>query len=142
MKKNVFAKVISLGLIVLMGASLAGCAGSLKESDVSYAGPMLDNVLAGIKDNNYSEYSKDFDDTMKNAMPQDKFSQMVTQIQSQLGDYVSRTFEAAAPVTQDNVNYTKVVYKGKFSKTTKDVMITISFDEVNGQKKVAGIFFQ
>lgn len=78
------------------------------------------------------------DDTMKKAYTQDTFNSFVSLLQTKIGDYQSKTFAAAAPATENNVTYTKVIYKAKYTKETGDVLITVVFDE---QKKIAGLFF-
>lgn len=140
MEKKVWIKVLAAALIAAVVFSFAGCS-SLSETDVSYAGPMLDNVLTGIKDNNYAEFTKDMDDAMKKALPEDTFHSMVATFQEKIGDYQSKTFGAAAPATENNVAYTKVIYKAKYTKETGDVLITISFTDSNGTKKVSGLLF-
>lgn len=137
MKKNVFIKVIAIALVAVIGASLAGCSG-LKESDVSYAGPAMDNVLAGIKDKDLNKFTKDMTDTHKSAYTQDVFDGFVRLLQDKIGDYESKVFAGAAPATEDNVTYTKVIYSAKYTKETGNVIITIVFD---AQQKVAGLFF-
>lgn len=138
MKKTIWIKALAVALTAVLGFSLAGCSGGLSESEVSYAGPALDNVLAGIKDKDLSEFSKDFDDTMKNIYTQEVFDDFVSLLQTKIGDYVSKTFGAAAPATENNVTYTKVIYKAKYTNETSDVLVTIVFD---GQQKVTGLFF-
>lgn len=142
MKKNILLKAIALGMVLLVCAALAGCAGKLSESDVSYAGPMLDNVLAGMKDKDYNEFSRDFSDTMKSSVTQDGFISLVDTLQTQAGDYQEKTFSSAAATTQNNQNYTLVIYKAKYSKATADVTIKISFSDNNGTKIVEGLWFQ
>ena len=140
MKKGFLFKAVSFGLIVLMGMSAAGCAAKLSETDISYAGPMVDNLLAGIKDSNYTEFSKDFTDTMKGALNQDNFDALVTMLQTKIGDYQSRSFSGASATTQNNTNIMVVVYKAKYTKETGDVVITVSFSDNNGIKQIAGFY--
>lgn len=140
MKKSVLVKFVCLLLAAVAGLSLTGCAG-LKESDVSYAGPMLDNILACIQDKDLSGFSKDFDDTLKKDYTEDVFNSFVSLLEEKIGGYESKSFEAAALVTENDVTFTKVIYKAKYTKENGSVLITLVFDEVNGQKKVAGLFF-
>ena len=142
MNKKKFIKLVSLAMCVLAVVSLAGCAGKLSESDVSYAGPMLDNVLAGIKDKDYDSFSRDFSETMKTQITQDSFNSLVDSLQTQIGDYQERTFSSAANTIENNLSLTAVIYQAKFAKVTQDVKIIISFSDNNGTKLIEGLWFQ
>lgn len=142
MKNKLFLKTVAIGLLLLTCFALAACGGQLKESDVSYAGPILDNILDGIKDNDYAEFSRDFSDTMKSSMTQESFNSLADMLQTQLGDFKEKTFASAAATTQNNQNYTVVIYKAKYAKMTNDVQITVSFSDSNGTKLVEGLWFK
>ena len=138
MKKGILFKCISVGLVILVGASLSGCAGGdkLTESDVIYAAPLVDNVLAGIKDNNYSEFARDMSDTAKSQVTQSNFGTLVNMLQTKIGDYESRTFSGASTVIQNNVVYTVIVYNAKYTKETASVLITVTLNDNNGKKQI------
>ena len=74
MKKTILLKTIMIMVILIVSTVFTSCGNSIKETDVSYAGPMLDNVLSGIKDKDYDKFSKDFSSIMKNAITGDYFS--------------------------------------------------------------------
>lgn len=143
MRKNILLKSMITAIAILMlGILLSGCGQKVTESDINYAGPMLDNILTGIKDNNYEEFSKDFSSQMKNALTQDQFSALVTFLDSKIGDYEGKTFAGATNTSKNGKTLTVVVYKAKYSNETKDVLITITFGEDNGKKTVDGLFFK
>lgn len=134
------ASVMILVMVLLAGALLSGCGKVLTESDVSYAGPMLDNLLSGIKDKDYSEFSKDFGPEMKTAMTEDAFNTLADTLSSKIGDYQSRAFGGATTQKSNGKDYTVVVYKAKYSSETADVMITVTIGDDNGNKTVDGFF--
>ncbi len=140
MKKSLGMKAFAIALMAAVVFSFVGCSGSVKESDVSYAGPALDNVLAGIKDNDYAMFSKDFEDNLKNQITEDSFHTLASSLQTQIGDYQSRTYAGAVASTQNNVQYMTVLYKAKYTKA--DVQITIAFSGNNGAYKVSGLWFK
>ena len=143
MKRNVLSKiVIMIAITLIAGTLLSGCgAKSLSESDVSYAGPILDNVLTGIRDNHYNEFSRDFSDKMKTTLTQENFEILVTTLNSKIGDYENKSFSGATNTIKDNNTYTVVIYKAKYSKETNDVQITITLSDNNGRKIVEGLLF-
>ncbi len=143
MKRNVLSKIfIMLAITLIAGTLLPGCgAERLSESDVSYAGPILDNVLTGIRDNHYDEFSRDFSDKMKTALTQENFEILVTTLNSKIGDYESKSFSGATNAIKDNNTYTVVIYKAKYSKETNDVQITITLSDNNGKKLIEGLLF-
>ncbi len=143
MKRSMSNKII----ITLMAISmifillLAGCSTQTTETDVSYAGPMLDNVLNGIKDKDYAAFSQDFSSSMKSAFTQEQFDAMVTLLESKIGDYEGKTLSGSTVTKNNNQAFTVVVYKAKYSKESGDVQITISFSDDNGKKSIEGLFF-
>jgi hypothetical protein len=135
--KRLFA---AAALALMLSLLVSGCAKGLKESDVSYAGAMLDQVLAGIKDRDYAEFSKDFGPDMLSALPEDKFGALADNLESKIGDYQSRSFVSATDLQSNGKNYTKVVYRAKYTGETGDVLITITFGGEEGAKTVEGFF--
>ena len=88
MKRNL--TVVAVVLLMLVVAA-AGCVAKLKEADVRYAGPMVDNLLAGIAAGDYDVFSRDLDETMLKAIDEKAFTTMVDQIRGVIGDYQSKT---------------------------------------------------
>lgn len=138
MKRNL--TVVAVVLLMLVVAA-AGCVAKLKEADVRYAGPMVDNLLAGIAAGDYAGFSRDLDDTMLKAIDEKAFTAMVDQIRSVIGDYQSKTFTQAVNTTENNVPMTVIIYKARFSNEPADVLITVTFTDSHSGKKISGLFF-
>jgi hypothetical protein len=138
MKKWIAAAAL---LAVISGMLLAGCAAGLKETDVSYAGPMLDQVLLGIKDRDYDAFSKDFGPEMKAAMTEDSFNQLADLLQTKVGDYESKQFASAVNANEKGKAYTRVIYNAKYTDEDGTVVITIVFGGEEGARTVEGLFF-
>jgi hypothetical protein len=100
----------------------------------AFADPETENVLITLNSNDYSGFSRDFDQAMKNALPQTAFNKLYGQIKSAVGDYQSKQYESAS--MQNNV-FT-VRYLAKYSSEPAGVWITISFDT---DQKVGGLYF-
>ena len=103
----------------------------------SYAGVITDNILAAIAEDNYGKFSQDFDQAMKDGLPEAAFQGLRSQLQDGAGDYVSKKFNDI--VVQGEI--TTVVYIAKYTKVER-VSIIISFRTVDGQNQVAGLYFQ
>lgn len=134
MKKNVLLVTMS---VLLAAALLAGC--GTKEPD--YAGPMTENILSGIEQKDYTMFSRDFDDAMKAALPEDAFNSLVDLLSSKIGSYQSKSFGDATETTQSGVDMTVVIYKAKYTNETEDVLVTVTFSGKESSKKVSGLLF-
>ena len=122
------------------GAQESAGNGALNAEDVAYAEPVVDNLLAGIKDRDYAVFSRDFSDTMKTMMPEDSLGTLADLLASKVGEYQSRSFAQAADMTQNGVKYTVVTYTAKYSDEPGDVLIIVTFGG-DTEKKVDGLFF-
>ena len=134
MKRKLTAWILLLGLVFGLGAvySLPTDTQMQKIAD-----PIMDNILTAMKNDDYTAYCRDFDETMKNAFTRDKFRQSNENIKLGLGDYLSRDFG----MVMRQVPYTIVIWKGHFAKQSGDVMIKLVLAQVNGTWKVSGLWF-
>lgn len=102
------------------------------------ASPILDAVLTGFNDGNYAQYSKDFDATLKDAIPEKKFREVRKNIIKKLGKYQSRTYLGF----EQKGNFTVVLWKGRFSASDDDVLIKLVLSKRGNKVEVAGLWFQ
>jgi len=131
-------KVVAvLAVLLIAGVVLTGCSvKALKESDVSFADGMVENVLVAETERNYDMWAKDMDETMLKAIPKDKFELLVIDpIRGKIGEYVAGSKKFSAAV--ESKGSTTVQYVAKFT-NEEQVKVTISFNDVGGQKKIAG----
>ncbi len=130
-------KIVAVLIVLLIaGVVLTGCSvKALKESDVSFADGMVENVLIAETQRNYDMWSKDMDETMLKAAPKDTFEKGMDSIRGKIGEYVpgSKKFSAAVE-SKGNI---MVLYMAKFT-NEEQVKVTMSFKDVNGQKKIIG----
>ena len=136
MKKRVLMFVVAA---LIATALLSGC--GLKESEVPYADDMVENLLQGMEQNDYAMFSRDFSDEMKAAIDEDAFDAMVESFSTIIGAYESKSFYQAANTTQDDIVYTVVIYKAKFTDEEDDVLITVTFSGEEGSKVIDGLYF-
>ncbi len=134
--KKVF---VILVVLIITGVVLTGCSlKTLKESDVSFADAMIENVLLAHNKQNYDMWAKDMSEEMLKASPKDKFVELFKTVSDKIGNYIpnSKTFLAAEEVGGKTV----VQYMAKF--TNEDsVKLTFSFKNINGQNKIIGEFY-
>jgi hypothetical protein len=100
----------------------------------SYADAETENALVSLQNNDLAGFTKDFNQTMKNAMSQSAFTKLDNLISSTVGDYQSKEFEI---VTTANNIFT-IQYYAQYSPEPAGVWISISFD---GNQKIAGLYF-
>ena len=136
-------KVLVVFVVLLVaGMFLTGCSSwkPLKQSDVSFADEMVENVLLAHNEGNYEKWAKDMGEEMLKDMPKEKFVELYEKaVGSKIGKYIpgSKTFLAAAV---DKNGIIIVQYMAKFEKDDP-VKLTFTFKEENGQKKIVGEFY-
>ncbi len=134
MKIKIIIFLISLFIILNLSCS------KIDVNEVrEYADAMTENLLIGRNEKNYEKYSKDFSDKMKEAVSEDKFLESIDLIEGKIGKYIenSKKFNTA---TKDK-NYIIVTYKAKFTDESSDVTVRIVFEDVNGEMKISGEFY-
>jgi hypothetical protein len=147
MKKILFM----IAALLMLTALFTGCAGNnaaqgspqasqgndtLSAEDVAFAEPLVDNMLAGIRDKDYAVFSRDFSDATKSLMTEDKFNELTDLLASKIGDYEQRSFTQAVKAAQNDTLYTAVAYTAKYSDEPGDVIITVTF---NPDQKIEGL---
>ena len=138
------ARILTCMIAVIVAVAVSG--GCMEKSGVEvadveqvrgYADPVTENILVAMNEGDYAIYSEDFDQTMKNAMTEAVFDETNTVIRSKIGDYVSKEFWKAESKDQ----YTIVYYRAKFTDEPADVTVRVVFQEINGEMKVSGLWF-
>lgn len=142
-------KLISITLLfALLLALLSACVTppaktlepSATDAVLSYADPMADNLLAGLKAGDYAVFSKDFGPAMLKAMDQAAFQKLVDQLQPQLGAYISHDKASSVqPVSSNGISYNAVLYPAKFEKGNVTVKLVFTAAE---PYQIEGLFFQ
>jgi hypothetical protein len=132
--------MVVLTVLLIAGVVLTGCSvKALKESDVSFADGMAENVLVAETERDYDMWSKDMDETMLKAVPRDKFKVLIIDpIRGTIGEYVAGSKKFSAAV--ESKGSTTVQYVAKFT-NEEQVKVTISFNDVGGQKKITGEWY-
>jgi len=131
---------IFLASAVLLGflpAAAEPLAGSDKQI-ISIADPILDNILAGFRENDYGRYSRDLDDMVKESVTEERFPKVSGQIRQQVGVYRSRQYLGSLRKGAMTV----VLWKGSFDGTPDDVLIKLTLSRRGDRTLVTGLWFQ
>ncbi len=126
-------------ILVMLGVLMSGCTfeeGLSDEEILRYADPIANNALQAINENDYKNFSADFDLTMKKAMPEDMFYQINSEILDKLGNYTRRG-EGKVIHKDDHIH---VIYHPVFEKEPEDAVFRLIFKEEEGQTRLVGIW--
>jgi opacity protein-like surface antigen len=137
MKLARYLVILAVAFLLASPATAAVVAQNDQEVQ-TIANPILDTVLTGFNNGNYALYSKYFDTTMKNAMPEKKFRQVRRDFLKKLGKYQSRSYKGF----EQTGNFTVALWKGRFSASDDDVTIKLVLIKPGKKVEVAGLWFQ
>ncbi len=136
---EIFHRLALILLICFLPVAAAGEVVGKNDQEVQAAAePLLDNILAGFRESNYQLYARDFDDTLKELITKEKFSQTRKQILYKIGNYKSRIFLGF--LTKGKT--TLVLWKGKFDRTGEDILIKLALSRRGERNLVLGLYFQ
>ena len=102
------------------------------------AEPLLDSQLAGLRQNNFELYVKNYDEPMQVMLDRERFAKLREQIAGKLGTYKSRTYLGSLKKGRD----TQVLWQAKFDKNDDDVLIRLVFTQKQGKNVILGLYFQ
>ena len=134
-----YLKWIMMFLLVLKVSSVsADVIGETNKEVKKIANPILDSILEGFRTNNYKKYSRNFDDTLKEAISEKKFLVVAQQIKSRIGNYQSREYLGFLKKGR----MTLVLWKASFDESEDDVLIKLVISKRKGKYLVTGLWFQ
>lgn len=128
-------------LLISLVYSVDAQAAARKKTDQEMkdvADPIMDNILDGVKLENYMAYSKDFDKELKILGSRTKFFQVSRYLKQTMGNYMYREYMGS--VHKDNLIV--VLWKATFDKSQDDVLIKLFLNKQNNRYIVKGLRFQ
>ena len=135
-------QIHALFLVVFLFSLLAGCGGqgtaltgTDKDAVLAFSEAKTDNLLAGMNANDYTAFSRDFDQGMLNGITPAQFETLKKDRDAKLGLYVSRQVNN---VLQTGDYYT-VLYDAKFEKEAA-VTVRVVF-RIADPHEVSGLWF-
>ncbi|MBU2702946.1 hypothetical protein Ga0466249_004081 [Sporomusaceae bacterium BoRhaA] len=103
-----------------------------------FADPMMENILMAMNEDNYPNFSRDFNDEMKIALSEEKYKEKVTPIKEKVGLYITNTKEYLGyEVKNERVI---VRYKAKFTQEPEDVIVKVVFTEQGDKEYISGFW--
>jgi len=126
--------VISMLLLFSFLISAAGCS-----KVTSYSTPMTLNLLNSLSAENYANFSKDFDEALKQELSEANFPDLVSQVKEKFGTYKENSLKFTGFNYVNGVN--TVDYTADFSNKS-GVNVQVVFTKVNGQMKISGLWFK
>lgn len=131
--KNILLLTALLLLILLPGC----LAQQMPLEEVKqYADPITENILVAMNEDNYSRFSQDFDEKMKNGLDETTYYNTIPGMKSKIGQYISKELVSAEKKDQ----FVVVTYKAKFSEEAGDVIVRSVFSDENGKKYISGFW--
>lgn len=127
-----------LGVLLVAAPAAAGWVGKSDEEVKGAVEAVLDNLLAGFNAGDYRKYSRDFDATLKEALPERKFQETRAAVLKKLGAYQTRQYLGYLNQNQ----YTVVLWKGRFANAPDDVLIRLVASKRGDRIVVTGLWFQ
>jgi hypothetical protein len=125
-------------LLILAIPAAAAPVGTSDQQVKAVSEPILDNLLAGFNQGNYAQYAKDFNDTLREAIPEKKFQQVRGELLKKLGKYKNKKYLGFL----NQQAYTIALWKGAFANTQDDVLIRLVLSKRQDKVVVVGLWFQ
>ena len=140
MKKTSIVLLVSILMVVVFSACTSQptpqpVTGTDRDIILAYSESQTNNLLSGLNANNYTQFSRDFDDAMLNSVNQAAFTTLDTQIIGTYGKYISRETQGV----QTLAGLVRVVYQGKFEKDDNIIILVVFHPD--GDHKITGLFF-
>jgi len=136
-RKRAFFAALAPMFAVAAITAFSGCDMPLAESDVPYVTPMLDNVLAGIAENDYGKFSKDFSEPMKAAMDAARFPETIAKLEGALGKYRNKTFLSVKRARAKGRRYVITKYMAAYEKADT-ATLTVYITDDGGNRLIEG----
>jgi hypothetical protein len=138
LRKKVISILIVIVPLILAIPAAAAPVGTSDQQVKAVAEPILDNLLAGFNQGNYAQYAKDFNDTLREAIPEKKFQQVRGELLKKLGKYKEKKYLGFL----NQQAYTIALWKGAFANTKDDVLIRLVLSKRQDKVVVVGLWFQ
>lgn len=106
-----------------------------RDAVLEYGQPASENVLVGLLARDYSQFSRDFSDEMKNGMDEAAFNELLAMLDSKLGVFQSSDL---VTVLQDD-SFSTVVYRLTYEKDN-EVSMRVVFD-LEEPHQISGLWF-
>ena len=140
-KNKITLFVLAALLFELILSAFYACASipekTFSEAEVAavreYSDPATETTLQGLSENNIDKYSRYFNEKMKAAVTDDLFNKTASQLNNQIGTYVSKEFLRVG----EQGEYLIVHYSAKYSRGQVGIRMVFDRDHL-----IAGQWFE
>ncbi|MCG2710960.1 MAG: hypothetical protein L6416_01295 [Candidatus Omnitrophica bacterium] len=136
--KHVLCCIMVFLISVMALPGYSAVIGTTDEEVKNITEPILDNVMSGFTNDNYLQYSKDFDATLKETITLERFQEIRGDILKWIGSYLYRDYLGF--INREAI--TIIFWKGIFDKTQDEILIKMVVSERNGQYLITGLWYQ
>ncbi|HUT96683.1 MAG TPA: DUF3887 domain-containing protein [Dehalococcoidales bacterium] len=132
MSKLIVKAACGLLILLVVVGGLAACGEQMAEPD--YASQMTEVTAQGMSDGDYAAFTQYLSPEAKATINEADFNTGSQEIKSLIGDYIDKEFQKA----ETENSYTVVYYKANFSEEPEGVIITVYFEDIDGEMYIAG----
>ena len=136
--KHVFCCLMVFLMSAVAAPGYSAVIGTTNEEVKNIVEPILENVMSGFNKDDYFQYSKDFDATLRETITSDRFQEIREDITKWIGSYLYR--EYLGFINREAI--TIVFWKGIFDKTEEEILIKMVVSERNGKYFITGLWYQ
>lgn len=109
----------------------------IKYSDIAYfAEPIIQDFCAGFTTDDYTNFAQTFSNYLSKPIPAENLAILFTNIGNKIGKYVPQTVSYKSIKKIKNIYI--VSYTASFTEETEPVNITLNFEKVFNEFKLAG----
>ena len=137
MKLKILICLITASIVLSVNA-YAEVIGQDNDRVKQHADPIIDNILQGMANDDYLQYTKDFDQILKTNMSRTQFIKKRIEIYDWIGGYLYREYLGFT----NSQGTTVVFWKGTFDKTQDDILISLTLSQEQGKYLVKGLLYQ
>jgi hypothetical protein len=98
---------------------------------------IIENILTAMNEKRYSNYCRDFNESMKSAYTEDVFKTNTGLLEESIGTYVSKTPDRIEKIQQHYVFY----FNAKFTKARGPVIVRLVLEKPENKLQVALLSF-
>ncbi|MGE5404132.1 MAG: DUF3887 domain-containing protein [Candidatus Saccharibacteria bacterium] len=123
--------ILALCLLILPGCDPEALGESAQEAR-AFADPAAEQILQGISNNNYEQFSKYFSGQLKMQITKERFDKNNPKIRKAMGTYVSKSFMTRSV----NEGVDNIMYKVVFSDEPATTYLQMKYKVIDGQDQV------
>ena len=105
---------------------------------IPVAEEVLNNILTGFQEGDYSKYARDFDDTFKESISEEKFLETRRQLENSIGNCQTKKYLGFLNKGQTTI----ILWKARFDQSQDDILIKLIMSKRGDKNLVTGLWFQ